>query len=58
MSTSNKRKPKSGHRINVILTDKQFQSLQNYAQEREITMSEAVRELIKTIPMKKPSTID
>jgi len=58
MSTSSKRKESSNHRINVILTEKQFQLLKGYAESKEITMSEAVRQLIKAIPMKKSSTID
>ncbi len=58
MSTSSKHKLQDSHRINVILTGKQFQALKGYAEEREISMSEAIRELIKAIPMKKPPTID
>jgi chemotaxis methyl-accepting protein methylase len=58
MSTSSKRKIQNSHRINVILTEKQFQTLKEYAETREVTMSEAVRELIKAIPMKKTSTIE
>ena len=58
MSTSSKRKANNSHRINVILTEKQFQLLKEYAESREITMSEAVRELIKAIPIKKTTTID
>jgi hypothetical protein len=51
MSTSSKRKTKKQHRINVILTDNQFQRLKRYAESKETTMSEAVRELIKKIPI-------
>jgi hypothetical protein len=58
MSTSSKRKIHNSHRINVILTEKQFQTLKEYAEDREVTMSEAVRELIKAIPMKKRTTIE
>jgi hypothetical protein len=58
MSTQKKRKSKATHRINVYLTESQYQRLNDYADDREITMSEAIRELIKDIPMKKPSTIE
>jgi hypothetical protein len=58
MSTSSKHKLQDSHRINIILTGKQFQTLKEYAEEREISMSEAIRELIKAIPMKKKSTIE
>jgi hypothetical protein len=58
MSTSSKHKLQDSHRINIILTGKQFQTLKEYAEEREISMSEAIRELIKAIPMKKRTTIE
>jgi len=58
MSTSSKHKLQDSHRINIILTGKQFQTLKEYAEEREISMSEAIRELIKAIPMKKRNTIE
>jgi predicted DNA-binding ribbon-helix-helix protein len=58
MSTSNERKSKKGHRINVILTENQFQVLQDFAEGKEMTMSEAIRELIREIPMKKRKSID
>jgi DNA-binding MarR family transcriptional regulator len=58
MSASKERKPKKSHRINVILTENQFQVLQDFAEAKEMTMSEAIRELIRDIPMKKRKSID
>jgi hypothetical protein len=58
MSTQKKSKPKATHRINVFLTESQYQRLNDYAASREITMSEAVRELIKNIPIQKKPTIE
>jgi hypothetical protein len=58
MSASKERKSKKSHRINVILTENQFQALQDFAEGKEMTMSEAIRELIREIPMKKRKSID
>jgi hypothetical protein len=58
MSPQKIHQAKDKHRINVILTAAQFERLKWYAEEREITFSEAVRELIKAIPMKKQKSID
>lgn len=38
--------------VNVRLTDKEYKKLQDYATENQWSMSEAVRELIKSIPKK------
>ena len=47
-------KPDKGHRINVILTDSQYELLKAYAIQEETTMSEAIRNLVKAIKLKKP----
>jgi effector-binding domain-containing protein len=58
MSTSNRRKPKNSHKFNVMLTESQYQRLKDYAEAEEKDMAEVIRELIKTLPMKKKETID
>jgi effector-binding domain-containing protein len=58
MPTPTKRKTKSTHRFNVILTESQYQRLKDYAEAEEKDMAEVVRELIKTLPMIKKETID
>jgi effector-binding domain-containing protein len=58
MSTSNSRKPKARHKFNVMLTDSQYQRLKDYAEAEEKDMAEVIRELIKTLPMKKVSSIE
>ena len=45
-------------RFNVMLTESLYQRLKSYAEAEEKDMAEVVRELIKTLPMKKSSTID
>ncbi len=52
MSTPTKRKKKTTHRFNVILTDSQYQRLKDYAEAEEKDMAEVVRDLIKTLPDK------
>jgi len=47
MSTSNESTTKKKHRINVILTDKQLQALLDYANSKELTMSQALRNVIQ-----------
>lgn len=41
-----------GHRINVILTPSQFERLKAYSEQEEISMSEAIRQLVKNIQLK------
>jgi hypothetical protein len=41
-----------------MLTESQYQRLKNYAEAEEKDMAEVIRELIKTLPIKKSSTID
>jgi metal-responsive CopG/Arc/MetJ family transcriptional regulator len=50
--------PKKSIRINVTLSEKLFQRLKEYAEAEETTMSEVLRDYIKTLPMKKQATID
>jgi hypothetical protein len=45
-------------RFNVMLTESQYQRLKDFAEAQEKDMAEVVRELIKTLPMKKASTIE
>lgn len=45
-------------RFNVMLTESQYQRLKDFAEDNEKDMAEVVRELIKTLPIKKSSTID
>ncbi len=45
-------------RFNVMLTESLYERLKNYAEVEEKDMAEVVRELIKSLPMKKPSTIE
>ncbi len=45
-------------RFNVMLTESLYQRLKNYAEVEEKDMAEVVRELIKSLPMKKASTIE
>jgi metal-responsive CopG/Arc/MetJ family transcriptional regulator len=49
---------KKSVRINVTLSEKLFQRLKDYAEAEDTTMSEVIRDYIKTIPMKKPSNIE
>ncbi len=58
MSTSNRRKSKTSHKFNVMLSDSQYQRLKNYAEAEEKDMAEVVRDLIKTLPMVKEESID
>jgi effector-binding domain-containing protein len=58
MSTPTKRKSKSTHRFNVILTESQYQRLKDYAEAREKDMAEVVRELIRTLPIEEKKTIE
>jgi len=58
MSTSNRRKPKTNHKFNVMLSDSQYQRLKNYAEAEEKDMAEVIRDLIKTLPMVKEESID
>jgi metal-responsive CopG/Arc/MetJ family transcriptional regulator len=58
MSTSNRRKPKASHKFNVMLTESLYQRLKDYAEAEEKDMSEVIRDLIKTLPMEKPPTIE
>ncbi len=58
MSTSNRRKPKTSHKFNVMLSDSQYQRLKNYAEAEEKDMAEVVRDLIKTLPMVNEESID
>ena len=58
MSTSNRRKPKTNHKFNVMLSDSQYQRLKNYAEAEEKDMAEVIRDLVKTLPMVKQESID
>jgi effector-binding domain-containing protein len=58
MATSPRKKNSSMHKFNVMLTQSQYQRLKDYAEAEEKDMAEVVRELIKTLPMKKASTIE
>jgi len=58
MSTPNRRKSKASHKFNVMLTESLYQRLKDYAEAEEKDMAEVVRDLIKTLPMKKQSTIE
>jgi len=49
---------KKSVRINVTLSEKLFQRLKDYAETEDTTMSEVLRDYIKTLPMKKVSTIE
>jgi metal-responsive CopG/Arc/MetJ family transcriptional regulator len=49
---------KKSVRINVTLSEKLFQRLKDYAEAEDTTMSEVLRDYIKTLPMKKLPTID
>lgn len=41
-----------------MLTESLYQRLKDYAEVEEKDMAEVIRDLIKTLPMKKPSTIE
>ncbi len=58
MSTPKIRKAKASHKFNVMLTESLYQRLKDYAEAEEKDMSEVIRDLIKTLPMKKKPTID
>jgi effector-binding domain-containing protein len=58
MTTSPRKKKSSMHKFNLMLTQSQYQRLKDYAEAEEKDMAEVVRELIKTLPMKKPPTIE
>ena len=58
MSTPTKRKQKSTHRFNVILTESQYQRLKAYSEAREKDMAEVVRELIRTLPIEEKNSIE
>jgi hypothetical protein len=49
---------KKSIRFNVMLTESQYQRLKDYAEAEEKDMAEVIRELIKTLPIKKAPTID
>lgn len=58
MSTPNRRKQNKSHKFNVMLTESLYQRLKDYAEVEEKDMAEVVRDLIKTLPIKKSSTIE
>jgi hypothetical protein len=58
MSTSTRKKAKATRKFNVMLTESQYQRLKDYAEAEEKDMAEVIRELIKTLPMKKKETIE
>ncbi len=49
---------KKNVRFNVMLTESLYQRLKNYAEVEEKDMAEVVRELIKSLPIKKKETIE
>jgi hypothetical protein len=50
--------PKKTHKLNIMLTEQQFQRLKLYAEQQEESMAEVIRTLIKTLPMKKQDSIE
>jgi len=49
---------KKSVRINVTLSEKLFRRLKEYAEAEDTTMSEVLRDYIKTLPMAKQESID
>jgi len=45
-------------RFNLMLTEEQFQRLKNYAEQEDLAMADVIRSFIKTLPIKKASTIE
>lgn len=58
MSTPSKGKSKAMRKFNVMLTESQYHRLKDYAEAEEKDMAEVVRELIKTLPIKKKESIE
>jgi effector-binding domain-containing protein len=58
MSTPNRKKTSTKHKFNVMLTESQYQRLKDYAEAEEKDMAEVIRELIKSLPIKKQKTIE
>jgi predicted transcriptional regulator len=49
--------PKKTHKLNVMLTEKQFQLLKTYAEQQEESMAEIIRRLCEKLPIEKEKTI-
>jgi metal-responsive CopG/Arc/MetJ family transcriptional regulator len=49
---------KKSVRINVTLSERLLQRLKDYADAQETTMSEVLRDYIKTLPIKEASNIE
>jgi len=50
--------PKKTHKLNVMLTERQFQRLKTHAEQKEESMAEIIRRLCETLPIEKPSAIE
>jgi S-adenosylmethionine:diacylglycerol 3-amino-3-carboxypropyl transferase len=50
--------PKKTHKLNIMLTEQQFQRLKLYAEQQEESMAEVIRNLIKKLSIKETSNID